>query len=78
MIRALSWVGEGTRAGNTEAEALCRRAIAIAPGYGQAHGLLAWVLVRGTDWSGDVRTFLPEAASAALTALGLDERVVRA
>jgi TolB-like protein len=74
VIRALSCVGESTRAGNTEAEALCRRAIAISPGYGKAHGLLAWVLVRGADWSGDVKTVLPEAASAARTALGLDER----
>ncbi|MBV8338272.1 MAG: tetratricopeptide repeat protein, partial [Alphaproteobacteria bacterium] len=74
VIRALSCVGEGTRAGNTEAEALCRRAIATAPEYGQAYGLLAWVLVRETDWAGDIRTVLPEATSAARTALGLDER----
>src|SRR5262249_21336619 len=74
VIRALSYVGDGTHAGNTKAEALCRRAIAIAPGYGQAHSLLAWVLVRGTDWSGDVRTVLPEATSSARTALGLDGR----
>jgi adenylate cyclase len=44
VIRALSYVGHGTRVGTIEAEALCRRAIAIAPGYGQAHSLLAWVL----------------------------------
>jgi TolB-like protein/predicted Zn-dependent protease len=74
VIRALSCLGQGTCAGNTQAEALCRRAIAIAPGYGQAHSLLAWVLARGTDWSGDIRTVLPEATSAARTALGLDER----
>ena len=74
VIRALSCVGEGTPAGNTEAEALCRRAIAIAPGYAQAHSLLAWVLARGADWSGNVSTVLPEATSAARTALGLDER----
>ena len=74
VIRALSCVGESTRAGNTEAEALCRRAVAIAPGYAQAHSLLAWVLARGADWSGDVRTVLPEATSAARTALALDER----
>jgi len=74
VIRALSFIGEGTRAGNAEAEALCHRAIAISPGYGKAHSLLAWVLVRGADWSGDVRTVLPEAASAARTALGLDEQ----
>ena len=41
VIRALSLIGQGTRDENTEAEALCRRAIAIAPGYGRAHSLLA-------------------------------------
>jgi hypothetical protein len=46
VIRALSYVVQGKRAQNTEAEALCRRAIAIAPGYAQAHSLLAWKLLR--------------------------------
>jgi adenylate cyclase len=36
VIRALSGIGQGSRAGTAEAEALCRRAIAIAPNYGQA------------------------------------------
>ena len=49
VIRALSLIGQGTRDENTEAEALCRRAIAIAPGYGRAHSLLAWALLRRTD-----------------------------
>jgi len=54
---------------------LCRRAIAIAPGYAQAHSLLAWVLVRGVAGSGrDVRTVLPEASAEARTALASDER----
>ena len=48
VIRALSLIGQGTRDENTEAEALCRRAIAIAPGYGRAHSLLAWALLRRT------------------------------
>ena len=34
IIRALAHVGQSTRAGREEAEALCRRAIAIAPDYG--------------------------------------------
>src|SRR5713101_4624635 len=50
VIRALSLIGQGTRDENTEAEALCRRAIAIAPGYGGAHSLLAWALLRRTQW----------------------------
>src|SRR5919197_991079 len=54
--------------------ALCRRAIAIAPGYGQAHGLLAWVMLRRTDWAGDVTNFLTEAEREARTALNIDER----
>jgi TolB-like protein len=75
VIRALSFAGQGTRAGITEAEALCRRAIAIVPDYGQAHSLLAWVLVRRRFWlGGEVETVLPEAMAEARTALGLDER----
>src|SRR5437016_14113787 len=60
VIRALSCIGQGTRDENTEAEALCRRAIAIAPGYGRAHSLLAWALLRRTVWSGDLGTVVPE------------------
>jgi len=74
VIRALSLIGQGTRAENTEAEALCRRAIAIAPGYGRAHSLLAWALVRRTVWSGDLRTVVPEVGAETQTALALDDR----
>jgi adenylate cyclase len=74
VIRALSYIGQATRGGNTEAETLCRRAIAIAPGYGQAHSLLAWLLVRRSVWAGGIGTVLPEATAEARTALALDER----
>jgi tetratricopeptide (TPR) repeat protein len=74
VIRALSCFGQATPAENTEAAALCRRAIAIAPGYAQAHSLLAWALLRGTIWSGDFRTVVPEANAEARMALGLDDR----
>jgi TolB-like protein/Tfp pilus assembly protein PilF len=74
VIRALSCIGQGTRDENTEAEALCRRAIAIAPGYGRAHSLLAWALLRRLDWYGDIKTIGPEASAEARMALGLDER----
>jgi adenylate cyclase len=74
LIRALSYVRQATRGGNTEAETLCRRAIAIAPCYGQAHSLLAWLLVRRSLWAGGIDTVLPEATAEARTALGLDER----
>ena len=73
MIRALSSLGQSSAAGITQAEALCRRAIAIAPGYAQAHSLLAWAHVRGAGRR-DIRTVLPEVDAEARTALGLDER----
>src|SRR4029077_8754416 len=73
VIRALSLIGQGTRDENTEAEALCRRAIAIAPGYGRAHSLLAWALIRRTVLSGDLRIVAPEVSSETQTALALDD-----
>jgi adenylate cyclase len=74
VIRALSYFGQGTRIADSEAEALCRRAIAIAPSYGQAHSLLAWAFARRPMWSGEVGAVLPEAIAEARAALGLDER----
>jgi adenylate cyclase len=76
VIRALSCIGQGTPAENAEAEALCRRAIGIAPGYAQAHSLLAWALLRRTIWSGSggLRKVVPEASAEARAALGLDDR----
>ena len=73
-IRALSCIGQGTRDENTEAEALCRRAIAIAPGYGRAHSLLAWTLLRRKTWSGDFRVVMPEISAETRAALALDDR----
>jgi TolB-like protein/cytochrome c-type biogenesis protein CcmH/NrfG len=74
VIRALSLIGQGTRDENTEAEALCRRAIAIAPSYGRAHSLLAWALLRRTVYSGELRTVVPEIGAETQTALALDDR----
>jgi adenylate cyclase len=75
VIRALPCASQFTRAGWEEAEALCRRAIAIAPNYGQAHSLLAWVVTRRASRSGgDVIAVLPEAMAEAQTALAPDER----
>jgi TolB-like protein/cytochrome c-type biogenesis protein CcmH/NrfG len=74
VIRALSLIGQGTRNEITEAEALCRRAIAIAPGYGRAHSLLAWALLRRTTWPGGFRTIVPEVSAETQTALALDDR----
>jgi TolB-like protein/class 3 adenylate cyclase len=74
VIRALSLIGQGTRDENTAAEALCRRATAIAPSYGRAHSLLAWALLRRTVWSGNLRTVVPEVGTETQTALALDDR----
>jgi adenylate cyclase len=74
VIRALSCIAQSSLAGYNEAEALCRRAIAISPSYGQAHSLLSWVLLRRTDWSGDVASFFAEAEARARTALDIDEQ----
>jgi len=68
VIRALSYVSQGTLDGNTQAEALCRRALLIAPRYSQARSLLAWVLLRGH------RPQLQEAFTEAIAALRVDER----
>ena len=74
VIRALSAIGLGTRETNTEAERLCRRAIAISPRYGQAHSLLSWALLRSTMWAGDLPKLAPEISAEAQTALALDDR----
>ncbi|HWX32707.1 MAG TPA: adenylate/guanylate cyclase domain-containing protein, partial [Steroidobacteraceae bacterium] len=74
VIRALSCIVQSSLAGYNEAEALCRRAITVSPHYGQAHSLLSWLLLRRTDWSGDVTTFFAEAEAEARTALAIDER----
>src|SRR5262249_31389514 len=74
VIRALSCIAQSSLDGYNEAEALCRRAIAISPGYGQAQSLLSWVLLRRTDWSGDVASFFAEAEARARTALDIDEQ----
>jgi TolB-like protein/class 3 adenylate cyclase len=68
VIRALSYVSQGTLDGNAQAEALCRRALLIAPRYSQARSLLAWVRLRGH------RPRLQEALTESLEALSVDER----
>jgi adenylate cyclase len=74
VIGALSAIGQGTREANAEAERLCRRAIAIAPRYGQAHSLLSWALLRRLIWSGDLRTVAAKVGAEAQAALALDDR----
>jgi adenylate cyclase len=74
VIRALTCIGLGTREANSEAEALCRRAIAIFPGYGQAHSLLAWAILRRSIWLGDFKAIVPEVSAETAEALALDDR----
>ncbi len=74
LTRALCALSRSTPAGIAEAEALCRRAIAIAPDHAGAHSLLAWALVRGIIWSNRTKEALGEASAEAQTALGLDDR----
>jgi TolB-like protein/cytochrome c-type biogenesis protein CcmH/NrfG len=74
VMRALALIGQGTRDENTAAEALCRRAIAIAPSYGRARSLLAWALLRRTVWLGNLRTVVSEVSTETQIALALDDR----
>jgi adenylate cyclase len=74
VIRALSAIGQGTSEATAEAERLCRRATAIAPGYGQAHSLLAWAILRRSLWSGDLETMLVAVRTETQIALSLDDR----
>jgi hypothetical protein len=67
-------LSQGTHEANVEAEQLCQRAISVAPGYGQAHSLLAWALLRRTTWSRELRTTAAEISAHAQAALGLDDR----
>src|SRR5262249_41417817 len=71
VISALSCIGQGTRAGDLEAEALCRRAIALNPDYGQAYRLLAWALLRLTYWSQRLMAVLTEIQTETETGLTL-------
>src|SRR5215469_8756704 len=74
VIRALSAIGRGTQDANTEAERLCRSAIAIAPGYAQAHSLLAWAILRSATWAGGIAAVMAETEAETQIALSLDDR----
>ncbi len=74
VIRALACIGQGTREANSDAAALCQRAIEIAPKYGQPHSLLGWVFLRQAMWTGDLRTVVPEVNTEVAAALSLDDR----
>src|SRR5438094_9937087 len=74
VIRALTCIGLGTREANSEAEILCRRAIVIFPGYGQAHSFLAWAMLRRSIWVGDFKAIVPEVSAETAEALALDDR----
>ena len=74
VVRAVSAIAQGNQAGTALAETMCRRALDITADYGQAHSLLAWVLMQRAYLSGALNATLPEAASEARLALAIDER----
>jgi len=76
VVRALTQLGiQRSPAEFTEAEALCRRAIAIVRGYSQGHSLLGWALMRRWIWESEPKTdLLAEALAETRTALGLDDQ----
>src|SRR5262249_24097041 len=67
-------MSRGTPETTDEAERLCRRAIAMASSYGQAHSLLAWAILRRAQWVGDLRTVEAEVSAEAQFDLALDDR----
>jgi adenylate cyclase len=44
VVRAMGLLNKVDRKGNEQAQALLRQALAIEPGYGRAHAMLAWAL----------------------------------
>jgi TolB-like protein len=74
LVRAMSHMSQGTIADTTAAEELCRRAIALAPDYAQAHSLLSWAILWRANFLGCTEALLPEATSEARTAMALDEQ----
>ena len=75
VMRALSLTLQASQGSFVAAEALCRRAIALDPGYSQAHSLLAWILIRRGSNTNQMQAALAEAMREALTAVSLDDRI---
>jgi TolB-like protein len=74
VMRALLLTSQATQASFSAAEELCRRAIALEPGYSQAHSLLAWILIRRGSNSDQMPAVLTDAAREARIAVALDEQ----
>ena len=74
VVRALTHMSQGTIADTTAAEELCRRAIALAPNYAQAHSLLSWAILWRAHYLGCTEEAIPEAMGEARTAIALDEQ----
>jgi TolB-like protein len=74
VMRALSLTLQATQESFGTAEILCRRAVALEPGYSQAHSLLAWVLIRRGSNSDRMPAVLEDAAREAQIAISLDEQ----
>ena len=73
-MRALLLTSQASIGSFTTAENLCRRAIALEPGYSQAHSLLAWILIRRGANSDQMTAALADATREAQIAVTLDEQ----
>lgn len=74
VTRALTHIASSNAADYEIAEALCRRAIALAPRYAQAHSVLAFALMRRAVLAGGTADIAPVAFGHAQTAINLDEQ----
>jgi TolB-like protein len=74
VMRAMTLAAQATQESFRTAETLCRRAVALEPGYSQAHSLLAWILIRRGSNSGRMPVVLEDAAREAQIAISLDEQ----
>ncbi|MGF1629529.1 MAG: tetratricopeptide repeat protein [Kiloniellaceae bacterium] len=74
VVRALGLINKMERGQNQEAQALLRRAVAMAPGYARAHALLGWAVWWETLclWAEDSAAGYRQAAAHAQAALALD------
>ena len=75
VLRALSHIWRLTEDDNRAAQDLLLRAVALDPGYAQAHSMLGWSYIfhAWTAWGDRPADLIPLAREAARTAIALDE-----
>ena len=73
VIRALSLINSKSKADAASARRMLEKAIALDPGYAEAHSLLAYAIALGVLWGWERREdAIPRASEAAQQALKLD------